>query len=643
MCGIYGEFAYQGEAPNPQKVRNMGRQIVHRGPDDDHLFHDDHVAMGLRRLSIIDLAGGRQPLFNEDKRLALVCNGEIYNFQQLRSELQAVGHQFRTGSDAEVLLHLYEEHGDEFITHAEGMFGFALWDMRRKRLLIGRDRLGIKPVYFAEHKGRLRFASEVKALLAHPDQAAAIETDALQSFLSLGYLNNGHSLFTGIRMLPAGHLLICEAGGSSETRYWQLELQPENHSDAVWIDEIRTTLADSVAAQMVSDVPIAAFLSGGIDSSLIVALMSQVSQSPVKTYSIGYQGSSGSALYNELPYAQQIADAHKTEHHEILVQPDVVGLLPKLVQHMDAPISDSALITSNLVSEFASRDVKVILSGVGGDELFGGYDRYLMSHYVGMIQRLPDWLRKFALNPIAERLPVDRHKKILNILRYLRTVILLADAPRTERYHQLMEVFSKSELQNLLSGGIHSEADALERVLQRTTDMSALDGMFFADMHTQLTDDLLLLTDKMSMAHSLECRVPLLDERLVRLAARMPDRLRVNGRQTRFGIKQALRDLLPDTILDRKKRGFGAPVGSWLKQELEPLLSYLLSAESVEARGILRADTVRQIIHAHRENRADHTDHLFALITLEIWQRIFLDRQDVNDLSAELTAAVAST
>jgi asparagine synthase (glutamine-hydrolysing) len=642
MCGLYGELSFGAEPPDPAIARAMGRQLVHRGPDDDGLYHDDRVAMGLRRLSIIDLAGGHRPLFNEDASIALVRNGAIYNVRELRAELIEQGHQFRTGSDAEVLIHLYEQHGNRFVERAEGMFGFALWDRPRRRLLLGRDRLGIKPVYLAALADRLLFASEAKALLAHPQVAAALDPVALQNFLALGYVNGGDSLFRGIRLLAPGHLLVCEDGQSTERQYWALELSPEpDRPAAEWVEAIRAELASSVAAQMVSDVPIAAFLSGGIDSSTIVTLMSRASDAPVKTYSIGYSGSSGADLYNELPYARAIAEACQTEHHEIVVEPNVVGLLPRLVWHMDAPISDSALITSSLVSEFASRDVKVILSGVGGDELFGGYDRYLMSHYVRLVEALPRWLRRSLLAPVARRLPVDRHNRLLNLLRYLRTVVLLAESPRSERYHQLMEIFTRDELAGLLRGGLATETDALARLLARCKGGSDLDRMFLADMQTQLRDDLLLLTDKMSMAHSLECRVPLLDERLVNLAARMPDGMRVRGKATRFAIKQALRGILPDATIDRKKRGFGAPVGAWLKHELQPIVDFLLAPAVIEQRGLFRPAAVDRVVRDHRASRGDYTDHLFALVTLEIWQRIFLDGRSVETVAAELDAAVA--
>jgi len=644
MCGIYGQLALRGSRPDPAAVRLMGGAIVHRGPDDDHLYAVGPVAMGLRRLSIIDLEGGRQPLFNEDRSVAVVCNGEIYNFRELRRRLAEAGHRFRTGSDAEVLVHLYEEHGDDFVDHLEGMFGFALWDARRRRMLLGRDRLGIKPVYYALRNGQLLFASEAKAVLAHPSVSAALDPRALPQFLSLGYVPNPYTLFEGIRLLPPGHLAVVEDGALSERAWWRLRLDVDRErSEADWIERLRATLAEAVEAQMVADVPIAAFLSGGIDSSTIVAYMSRLHDAPVNTYAIGYSGSSGADLYNELDYARRVAEEFATEHHEIIVQPDVVGLLPRLVWHMDAPISDSALITSSLVSEFAARDVKVILSGVGGDELFGGYDRYLMSHYVRLVRCIPGPLRRGLLEPLARRLPVDRHSRVLNLFRYARTLVTLAGRSRTERYHDLMQMFPSEDLGRLLRDPTLSEPDALLRILEASADMSELDAFFVADLSTQMVDDLLLLTDKMSMAHSLECRVPLLDERLVELARTLPARMRVRGDRTRYLIKKALRGVLPDEILDRRKRGFGAPVGAWLKAELEPLVGHLLSGARIRERGLFEPDAIETLVREHRENRADHTDHLFALITLEIWQQLFIDGRGQADLADELTAAARGT
>jgi len=473
------------------------------------------------------------------------------------------------------------------------MFGFALWDKRRRRLLLGRDRLGIKPVYLTRNGERIAFCSEAKGLIARPDVTPALDPDALEQFLALGYAPQPHSLFKDI---------------------------------------------PSIEAQMVSDVPIGAFLSGGIDSSLIIAYMNRASNQPVHTYSIGYEGSSGAALYNELPWARRVAEQFGTDHHEIMVTPDVVSLLPELVWHMDEPTVDSALITSYLVSKFAAEHVKVILSGVGGDELFGGYNRYLMSHYVGLMQKVPGALRRRVLLPLIDALPEDRHSKLLNLFRYLRSIALLSNADQSERYAQLMEVFGRADLDALLRDGVHADGNALTRVLKRYAGCPELDQILAADLGTQLSDELLLLTDKMSMSQSLECRVPLLDERLVELARTMPADLRIRGKQTRYILKKTLRGVLPDEIIDRQKRGFGAPMGAWLRAELAPVTARLLGREQIERRGFLNPDSVEKIVASHQARRSDRTDHLMALITLEIWCRLFLDGESVTDLSATLAA-----
>jgi asparagine synthase (glutamine-hydrolysing) len=626
--------------PDAAVVRRAGGAMVHRGPDDDDLHVTPRVAIGLRRLSIIDVGGGRQPLFNEDRSVAVVCNGEIYNFRELRERLQTQGHTFRTGSDAEVLVHLYEQHGDDFVTHLKGMFGFALWDEKRQRLILGRDRLGIKPVYYAQTTRSVAFASESKALLARGDHHAALDPAALEQYLALGYVPQPHSLFAGIRKLPPGHLAIVESGRLREARFWELRMEPRTDRDEpTWHEEIRSALSEGIAGQMVSDVPIGAFLSGGVDSTMIVHYMSAAASGPVKTYSIGYDPADGGAFYNELDFAREIATRYRTEHRELLVRPEIVRLLPGLIWHLDEPTGDSALVTTSLVSQYAAREVKVILSGVGGDELWGGYDRYMLAHYVGLLQKIPAWLRHLALKPLSAALPVDRHSRLLNMFRYLRTLTLLADAPRTTRYHQLMQVFGRDALRKLLNGGWSGADDALLTILARHPNEAELDRIFLADIGTQLTDDLLLLSDKMSMAHSLEARVPLLDERLVDVARTVPAKLRVKGRSTRYLLKRALRGVLPDVTLDRRKRGFGPPMGGWLKRDLGPVLGHLLSPVVVSRRGLLRPEAVAQLITDHRANRADHTDQLFALLTLEIWCQLFLDGRSQDNIAGELVEA----
>jgi len=640
MCGIYGEVSlHPGRHPDRAAVARSGATMVHRGPDDDDLHVTDRVALGLRRLSIIDVSGGRQPLFNEDRTVAVVCNGEIYNFRELRAELTSAGHRFRTGSDAEVLVHLYEEHGDDFVTRLRGMFGFALWDEPRKRLILGRDRLGIKPVYYARTGSSVAFASESKALVGRPDIDVRLDPRALEEYLALGYVPNPFSLFAGVSKLPPGHVAVIENGELKERCYWQLRMAPRTGiTGEEWTREVRAALAASVEAQMISDVPLGAFLSGGIDSTMIVHYMAAAALGPVRTYSIGYDESSGGAFYNELGYARDIATRYGTEHKELVVKPAIVALLPGLVWHMDEPTADSAIVTTSLVAQHAARDVKVILSGVGGDELWGGYDRYMMPHYVGLVRRVPAWLRRVALGPLSRALPVDRHSRLLNMFRYLRTLTTLADAEPSARYHQLMQVFGRRELNGILARGPAEGDDALLRLLARYPGEKELDRIFLADAGTQLTDDLLLLSDKMTMAHSLESRVPLLDERLVDLAATVPAELRVNGRHTRYLLKRAMRGVIPDVTLDRRKRGFGPPMGGWLKRELEPVVGRLLSPEAMSRRGLLRPAVVSRLVEDHRANRADHTDQLFALITLELWCRLFLDREPADDLAAWLTA-----
>jgi asparagine synthase (glutamine-hydrolysing) len=638
MCGIYGILELDGAPASANALRPMAEVTIHRGPDDEGVHTDGPLAFGMRRLSIIDLAGGHQPLTNEDGTLWLVANGEIYNYRELRGRLAARGHQFRTGSDCETILHLYEEHGDDFVSHLNGMFAFALWDASRRRLLIGRDAIGIKPLYLSETGGRLIFASEAKAILAAPGMRAALDPIALQSFLELGYVPAPQSIFRGIRKLPPATLLIAEHGRTEERRYWRVpaEVDP-NVTEDEWGTRVRARLEESVRMQMVSDVPIGAFLSGGIDSSAVVAFMSRHSDRPVKTYAIGFAGGEAESYYNELPYARRVADLFGTDHHEILVRPDVVSLLPHLLWHMDEPIADTAFVTTYLVSQFARRDVTVILSGVGGDELFGGYRRYLGSHYQTQLERLPGWVRR-AATALGEKLPTDRHSPMLNTMRLARGFLSTAELPFEDRYRSYVQVFSAEEIAEILQAPGAASEDLLDAAFAEATSSDDMNRMLVVDARTQLPDDLLLLTDKMSMAVSLECRVPLLEQELFELAAHMPGTIKVRGGRLKHIMKAALHGVLPDDILERKKRGFGTPMGAWLKGELAPLLRELLSEESVAARGLFRYSAIARLIAAHEANRVDGTDRLLALMSLEIWARIYLDGRRAVDVAEELRA-----
>lgn len=642
MCGIHGIYRFDGLAADPADLAAMGAATRHRGPDDEGAHVDGACGIGMRRLSIIDLEGGHQPISNADDTLWLVCNGEIYNFRELRAELEARGCRFKTRSDSEVLLHLYEAYGDEFVHRANGMFAFALWDARRRRLLVGRDRLGIKPLYVYRDAYRLAFATEAKALLALPGVSAELNRDALAGYLHLGYVAAPQSLFKGIRKLPPATLLAIEEGRVRESRYWRVPARVESGvSEREWVERVRHGLEEAVRMQMVSDVPIGAFLSGGIDSSAVVAFMARHAQGqPIRTYAIGFDGGEAEKLYNELPYARRVAERFRTEHHEIVVRPDVVGLLPGLLWHMDEPLADTAFLTTWLVSEFARRDVKVILSGVGGDELFGGYRRYLGGHYAERFGRLPGWSRRLAMRA-ADRLPSDRHSGVLNALRLAKGFLATAELAPDARYRSYLQVLGMDEVDALLAAPPAPGLDALEAAFAAAGSEDELNRMLAVDAATQLPDDLLLLTDKMSMAVSLECRVPFLDHALVELAASIPAAAKVPGGRLKHLLKEALADLLPDDILNRGKRGFGTPMGAWLKRELAPVMRALLSPETVRARGLFRPEAVEQLMAAHAANRSDRTDALVALVNLEVWCRIHLDRRAPDDVAAELKGLLA--
>jgi len=636
MCGIYGVINLDGSPATAEPLHAMGRVTVHRGPDDEGIHVDRACALGMRRLSIIDVAGGHQPLRSADGSLWLVCNGEIYNYRELRAELEARGHVFLTHSDCEVILALYREMGDGFVSRLNGMFGFALWDAARQRLVLGRDRLGIKPIYTLNDGKRFAFASEAKALLALPGVTAALNDEALPGYLHLGYVAAPHSLFKGIRKLPPATIVAIEGARVAERRYWRIGgAIDERQSVAAWIGAVRARLEESVRMQMVSDVPIGAFLSGGIDSSAVVGMMAKHSHGPVKTYSIGFGGSGADDYYNELPYASVIARRFATDHHEIIVKPDVVTLLPALIWHLDEPIADTAFITTYLVSKFARNDVTVILSGVGGDEIFGGYRRYLGDHLHRRFSALPGWLQQLAMRT-GRSLPADRHSPLLNVARYAKAFLAAADLAPEQRYSAFLQVQARSEVAELLVSGSTCD-DAIVSAFRDADSSDPLNRMLVVDVETQLPDDLLLLTDRMTMATSLECRVPLLDHELVELAARIPGDVKVKGGTLKYLMKEALVDLLPREILERKKRGFGTPMGAWLKRDLAPMLRSVLSTQSLSARGLVHPAVVQRLIVDHQSNRIDGTDRLLGLVNLEIWCRVYIDGRTADDVGAELS------
>lgn len=635
MCGIYGILSPdRREFVREEVLARMGAVIEHRGPDDFGHYLGDGVALGMRRLSIIDVAGGHQPISNEDGTVWLVMNGEIYNFQELRAELEKKGHCFKTRTDTEVIVHLYEEEGLNFFKRLRGMFGVALWDTKLRRLVLGRDRIGEKPIYIRREHNRLAFASELKAILQLADIPRELNPIALQEYLALGYVPAPLCMLAGFEKLMPGHYLVAENGVIEDHEYWDVPFcATEKLSETEWIQRIQSKLLETVKMQMVSDVPLGAFLSGGVDSSTIVAAMARASSQPVKTYAIGYDGEH--TYYNELPYASVVAKAFGTDHHEIVVHPNVSDLLPKLVWHLDEPVADSAILTTYLVSRLARESVTVILSGVGGDELFGGYRRYLgdsLQKYYGM---LPGVFRRSVLPALFRNIPQDRHSTWKDYARYAAAFVNAAELPPAERYMKYVTVlspqFQQELLQNQINGHSSSSpaAAALQNYFNRCNSPDTLNRIMYVDLKTSLPDDLLALTDRMTMAASIECRAPLVDFELIELAMRMPSSLKVRGMNMKYLMKKAVEPWLPREVIHRKKRGFGAPMGAWLRKDLQPLMREFLSESAVNRRGIFRWPAVKSLIADHEAERRDHTDHLFALIALEQWCRLYLDSKDI--------------
>jgi asparagine synthase (glutamine-hydrolysing) len=635
MCGIYGLLDFNLQStPSDVLLSRMGNSIFHRGPDDSGQYLAPGIGLGMRRLSIIDLSGGHQPISNEDGSIWVICNGEIYNFLELRKNLEKNGHVFRTLSDTEVLVHLYEQEGPEFLVKLRGMFAIALWDARLGRLILARDRLGKKPLYVHRDAQRLLFASEMKAILEDPAVSRRIDEEALEEYLALGYVPAPRTLLRGIEKVLPGHYWLVERGKIQDREYWDARFdQIEDCSEEEWIERIQDKLLESVKIRLVSDVPLGAFLSGGIDSSAIVAAMARLTDQPVKTYSIGFEGED--KYYNELPYAQTVAKAFRTDHHEIIVRPEVASLLPKLIWHLDEPIADSASVTTYLVSELARQSVTVILSGVGGDELFGGYRRYLGENLQRKYGLLPDVVGQKWLPALLSRLPQDRHSGWKNQVRYASAFVQSATSDSVARYTSFITVFDSDMRARLLrratTNGGKSSADSsqvLARYFKRAVGADSLHQAIYVDLKTSLPDDLLALTDRMTMASSIECRAPFMDHELVELAGRMPSNLKVRGLTMKYVLKKALRSWLPRDILHRKKRGFGAPMGSWLRRRLDPLVQDVLSEDQVRKRGFFDWTVVHEILTSHRAQTRDYTDHLLALISFELWCRIFLDGED---------------
>lgn len=624
MCGICGVYnARSGQPVATRLIECMMDVLAHRGPDDQGLYLEQALGLGFRRLSIVDLASGQQPVTNETGTIQLVFNGEIWNYRELRRELQARGHRMRAQSDAEVIVHAYEEDGPACLARLHGMFALALWDASRQRLLLARDRVGKKPLYYTRVGGDLLFASEIKALFCNPRVPRQLDLQALSDFLSIRYVPGPATIFKDIYKLQPGHWLLCERGTWREECYWDFAFEPLKQDQslplATRLQEIRQHVQRAVAERLIGDAWPGAFLSGGVDSSIIVGLMSQLSAHPIQTFAVGFD----TPGYSELPYARLVAERFHTEHHElVLSSAELPAYWPLLTWHRDEPVSEPSDLGVYLISRLARRHVKTVLSGEGGDELFAGYPKYAMDGLAGIYQFLPAMLRQGMITPLAERLPYR--------MRKLRLAARTLSEPAPQRWVNWFGIFPEPLKEQLLTPQLKAQVDLnASRLFQRWLDQHPqrddLSRMLYLDTKIWLPDNLLMKADKMGMAASLEARLPLLDEHLVAYAASIPSHLKVHNWQTKWILKQAFADLLPRPILTRRKMGFNVPTGTWFREGQRAFLSNLLLSEQARSRDLFNASFVEHLLRAHLDGRSNYQAQLFTLASLEIWLRVFID------------------
>jgi len=629
MCGIAGFTQFKPGNPLKMKhLEDMTEALKHRGPDDKGFYQKGPVGLGMTRLAIIDLANGAQPISNERGTIWVVFNGEIYNHLELRGQLEEAGHRFATKSDTEVLVHAYEEYGDKFVSKLRGMFAFALWDQTFQKLMLARDHVGVKPLYYTTADGSLLFGSEIKALLAVPTVARQVDSKQILTLMTLQYVPAPDTLFKGIRKLPAGHYLICQSGKILTRPYWQLpqaspaagDGKTSSDMEKNMVEELRSRFFASVKEQMMSDVPLGAFLSGGLDSSLVVASMTHQTQKAVKTYSVGFENEHD---FNELKYAQTVSKFLKSQHREIMVDAQMLNdLIPRLVKYQDDPVIDPAVLPTFVVSLFARQEVKVVLTGEGADELFGGYRRYSFDQLSGGVRLIPGWLK--AMVPFVTNRMKDPYKQAWHALNKQDLV---------KRHMAWSRLCLEETLQGLAGEKLlyemeHSKVEeSLERIFEGAEPygFDNLNLMLYMDLKTWLPDDLLSKVDRMSMAASLEARVPYLDHRLVEFAFSLPSSLKLRGNKGKYILKKAAQKYLPREIINRQKKGFAVPLGPWFRKELKPLLVDTLHSEKFRKRGYFNTAKTEEILQEHMTGQRDHHLLLYGLLLVELWHRRFID------------------
>jgi asparagine synthase (glutamine-hydrolysing) len=628
MCGICG-VAYTDPAREVERgvLGAMNDAIRHRGPDSDGFHIAPGVGLAARRLAIIDLITGDQPLENEDDTVHVVFNGEIYNHRDLREQLRARGHVLRTSVDTEVIVHLYEEYGADCVQHLRGMFAFALWDDARGQLLLARDRVGKKPLYYTQDERGIIFGSELKCVLTHPGVSRRVDARALHHYLTLQYVPDPLSAFAGISKLPPGHTLTWTRTSCTTRRYWDLSYEPKlEGSDSELLRSVRDTVSDAVQVRLMSDVPLGAHLSGGVDSSIVVGVMSQLLDIPVRTFAVGFREDA----FSELSHARTVAQHFGTEHHELMVTPDALDVLPRLVEHFDEPFADPAAIPLWYLSEFTRQHVTVALNGDGGDEAFAGYQRYFADPVADAYRAVPALVRNRAVDPLLSRIPARTDKPVersyTTAMRLLARAAKLSHAASVVRWGSYFDEAEKAALYTddmAAVAGDETSASLLERTFARTQARHRIDRTLYTDLHNYLPGALLVKADRMTMAHSLEARSPLLDHHVLELAARLPVRWKVKGRVTKRALRAAFADMLPADIARRGKMGFGVPLGAWFRGPLHGAARDMLLAPSARIAEYLRPAGIAALLEQNRRGEADHGKRLWALLNLEAWLRRF--------------------
>lgn len=627
MCGITGiACADPTSRADADTLARMCSALYHRGPDSAGGLAEPGVGLAMRRLSVIDVPGGTQPIFNEDRSIAVVFNGEIYNFRELRDRLIGLGHQFNTSSDTETIVHLFEQYGLDFVQQLHGMFGIAIWDFRNQTLVLARDRLGVKPLYYWHDDSQLVFGSEIKAILQHPSVPRSPNPLAIHQLLTFGHILPPHTAFADVKELPPASTLIYRQGAIEIQSWWDLDFEP-----TMKFDEQKTTgelmelVRDAVKRRMIADVPLGAFLSGGIDSGIVVAMMSQLVEQPVKTFSIGFDDSH----FSELPYARRVAEHCQTDHHEMIVKPDIPAIMPALVAHHDAPFYDSSAVPTWYVSQFARQHVTVAMSGDGGDELFAGYNIYVANKVAGQLAFLPRPLTRLVLSPLAAMIPES--SRYINKGRVAREFVQGLALGPLERYTRWATKIKREVRANLYR-------DATLREHQQIPDhawllpwydsqnhASELGRLLYLGTKTELASDMLRKVDRMSMAHGLEVRSPLLDHLLFEFASKLQDDAKLHGRTTKHALRLIARKLLPHEIVDRPKRGFSIPLDRWLREDLNDYVRAILFDNRTENRGLFDATFVRRLVDEHSSGKISRGREIWTLLTIELWLRDYID------------------